>query len=223
MGLKIKNSKNIVTDGLVLNLDASDKLSYSGSGSNCIDRSGNLNNGTFQDDTAFNSSNGGSFVFDGTDDYILISDSDSLDVTNITMEAWVKKSSGQTNNYPRVIEKINAYYFYFSGSGNFNINLPNISQLDATANLDSNTWYHIVGCYDGRIMNIYKNSELIATKDLGSNGNLNQTNYNLCIGDRTAGGRCLNGNIASVRIYDSALTSTQILQNYNATKGRFGL
>lgn len=223
MGLKIKNSKNIVTDGLVLNLDASDKLSYSGSGSNCIDRSGNSNNGTFQDDTAFNSSNGGSFVFDGTDDYILISDSDSLDVTNITMEAWVKISSGQTNNFPRVIDKTNAYYLYFPSGTNITVNLAGISQLDVTANLDSDTWYHIAGSYDGQIISIYKNSELIGTKDLGSNENINQTNYNLSIGDRITGGRCLNGNIASVRIYESALTSAQILQNYNATKGRFGL
>jgi large repetitive protein len=222
MGLKIKNSKNIVTDGLVLNLDASDKLSYSGSGSNCIDRTENSNNGTFQDDTAFNSSNGGSFVFDGTDDYILISDSDSLDVTNITMEAWVKISSGQTNSYPRVIDKTNSYYLYFPSGENITVALAG-GQLDATANLDSNTWYHIVGCYDGRIINIYKNSQLIATKDLGSNANIGQGNYNLSIGDRITGGRCLNGNIASVRIYESALTSAQILQNYNATKSRFGL
>ena len=65
MGLKIKNSKNIVTNGLVLTLDSSDKISYPGSGSIWADRIGS-NNGTLGGGTTFSSNNGGIFLFDGT-------------------------------------------------------------------------------------------------------------------------------------------------------------
>ena len=71
MGLKIKNSKNIVTDGLILHLDASDKLSYS-SGITWKDRSPNGYNGTLNNGPSFFSSNGGVIDFDGTNNRELI-------------------------------------------------------------------------------------------------------------------------------------------------------
>jgi hypothetical protein len=95
MGLKIKNSKNIVTDGLILHLDASDKLSYS-SGITWKDRSPNGYNGTLNNGPSFFSSNGGVIDFDGTNDRVSIASSPLLSShsnNETSVCAWVRVES----------------------------------------------------------------------------------------------------------------------------------
>ena len=106
MGLKIKNSKNIVTDGLILNLDASDRLSYSGSGTTWTDRSGSGNNGTLTNGPTFDSSNGGSIVLDGSNEHIAITPDFSL-INEFSASFWAKNDVYGTSttqalmgNYP---------------------------------------------------------------------------------------------------------------------------
>ena len=74
MATEYANGK-IVTNGLVLSLDAADRNSYPGTGTTWRDMSGNGNNGTLTDGPTFNSNNGGSIVFDGTNDYVALTPS----------------------------------------------------------------------------------------------------------------------------------------------------
>ena len=88
-----RNYENIVTDGLVLNLDASMLASYPKTGTTWNDISGNEKNGTLTNDPTFNSENGGSIAFDGSNDYIEISPNGTtsgFNVQSFTIDMWVK-------------------------------------------------------------------------------------------------------------------------------------
>ena len=98
---------NIVNDSLVLTLDAGNQNSYAGSGTNWYDLSGNGNNGTLTNGPTFNSSNIGSIVFDGVDDYVNIPDNSSLNPTkNLTLSCWVNITSFN-NVYIGIVDKYN--------------------------------------------------------------------------------------------------------------------
>ena len=88
-------SPKIITDGLVLCLDAGDGKSYSGSGTTWTDRSGNGYNGTLTNGPTFDSSNGGNIVFAG-DDYVDCGLS-SFQPTEMTLSVWVKKTTSNTS------------------------------------------------------------------------------------------------------------------------------
>ena len=76
--MALHHNPRIVTDGLVLHLDAADRNSYPGSGTTFTDLSGNGNNATLQNGTSYSSDNGGTLVYDGADDKITIQNSTSL-------------------------------------------------------------------------------------------------------------------------------------------------
>jgi len=85
----------IVTDGLVLALDAGNTKSYPGSGTTWTDLSGNGNTGTLTNGPTFDSANGGSIVFDGTNDYVQVTG--SITVTSATFITWIKRDGNQTS------------------------------------------------------------------------------------------------------------------------------
>ena len=80
--MALSHSPKIVTDGLVLCLDAGDGKSYSGSGTTWYDRSGNGNNGILVNGPTFDSNNRGAIVFDGVNDHVSIPNSSSLQLSN---------------------------------------------------------------------------------------------------------------------------------------------
>jgi hypothetical protein len=93
------HSPKIVTSGLVLCLDAANKLSYPGTGTSWYDLSGNANTGTLTNGPTFSVANMGSIVFDGVDDYVNIPNNSSFNVTdNISVEMWVRIETTQSNN-----------------------------------------------------------------------------------------------------------------------------
>ena len=105
MGLS--HSPRIVTDGLVFCVDAGDKMSYPGAGTTWTDLSKNRNNGTLTNGPTFDSANGGSIVFDGTDDYVNFG-SQTWDIsTNLTIDFFIKFNTLNSA----------AYYTMFSFGG----------------------------------------------------------------------------------------------------------
>ena len=247
-------SPKIVTDGLVLYLDAANTRSYvSGSTTwNDISRSGN--NGTLTNGPIFNSSNGGSIVFDGVDDYIdnigTVNDFNFIfSVGTFSISFWILKPinnaryalAGNTLTNTEKGWWIVAEYGV-SGFGNnclrFNAAGGAVNTVLIAGSTNDNTlgtsWTHCTfTCQNpNKIGQWYINGLSSNTsKRVGSGGD-NQGGYYIGPASRTINlGRGnfsstvipLNGNIAQTLLYNRALSAQEVLQNYNATKTRFGL
>ena len=223
--------ENIVTNGLVLNLDAGNNLSYAGTGLTSINIAGVGATGVLTNGVGFVANSGGSFVFDGTNDYIDCGNDSSLSAlggtTNITASAWVYYTAYGGGGQPYSVITVKGFpwtWLLENPSNTFTFRISaggaDVNVVDTSTHL-LNTWYYVVGSYDGSAMRIYVNGVLKNTRSqagtLGTNsetakiGTYQGTNYNL------------TGRIANVSIYNKTLSSTEILQNYNALKGRYGL
>jgi len=234
--MALAHSPKIITDGLVLCLDAGNTKSYPGSGTTWTDLSGNGNNGTLNnmDGVNLDSANGGNLTFDATNEFVRVLDNDSLDfgTGDFTVSLWFKRSTNETGNL-RLISKgastdnanvENAgFAFYGSDSGlALTVNAtatrtgpaPNIS-------ISLDTWTNAILVMErGVNMRSYKNAVPIGTNTAPA-GSVSGTS-NLIIGAHADGaGLYWSGNIAQVFIYNKALTAQEIQQNYNALKGRY--
>ncbi len=221
---------SIVTDGLVLNLDAGDSASYPGSGTTWYDLSGNGNNGTINGAT-YSSNESGYLDFDGVDDYVNCGTTNLSSGTSLTVEVWVKPGTtqnaysdildydhGGTGNKGFVIQQnntsTNQYYFaYWNGT-----------TYDTTSNvtIGTSSFNHLVFTKSGTSVVGYLNSQ--NTLNYTGSSTIYCSGRTLHIGRFVSGsGREFNGNISSVKIYNRELTPSEITQNYNALKGRYGL
>ena len=225
------NGGRIVTDGLVLSLDASDRNSYVSGSTIWTDMSGNGNNGTLTNGPTFSSVNGGSIVFDGVDDRVIFSNNATtmglISQSPMTAEAWVKFNSlnsymhiidGSSNSFHLAVEAIGdggSMYFYNGNS----------YQLNSSPGAITGQWYHIVGIQDISQIKIYANGVLLTNGTITSGQSaLNLSNKTIALGYwENNNTRHLNGNIAIAKLYSRALSSEEVLQNYNAQKSRFGL
>jgi hypothetical protein len=229
----------IVTDGLVLCLDAGNSKSYPGSGTSWNDLSGRNNNGTLTNAPTYNSANKGGIVFDGVDDYVIINNTiaNSL-LSGLTFNIWARRnvlavhglivnfnsaSPGQGFVLRLTSNSIDMFYFVNGGAyiGRGSSTFPGI-----------NSWNNIVGLWNGSVNNsgffIYLNGDRVDNSNisLGTVSSIVNGGANLEIGRERYGGgptSYFNGNISQVSIYNRALSATETLQNYNATKGRFNL
>jgi hypothetical protein len=233
---------NIIDDGLVLYLDAGNRKSYPGSGTTWFDKSGRGNNGTLTNGPTFDTGSLGSVVFDGTNDYVSINRSTSIDFAgqkNITVCQFIKFNSFINNTTSLMWEDIvggNGNEPILIRYGTFSSEIKNAafelefssapsSVLLSTTILQINTIYQVCGTYDGIKMKIYINGVL--------ENEINETrviktplspNARWIIGSgELNSGRWVDGNIYNTQIYNRALSAQEALQNYNATKGRFGL
>jgi hypothetical protein len=224
------HSPRIVTDGLVLMLDAANGESYPGTGTVWTDLSGNGNNGTLVNGPTFSSGNGGSLVFDGIDDRV----NSSTGVTwfsnaSFTVETWfkfdtsppseqlwfsAKETAGDIPNTDIHLRVVSGQSLRFGFLNN---------DLTTSSVVTHSQWYNVVCNYDAGsdTSRIYVNSTQVAS---GNQGPYTPSTANIGIGYwviRNA--QHFKGSIASTKIYTRALTAAEILQNYNATKGRYGL
>jgi hypothetical protein len=222
-----RDYEGIVTDGLVLNLDAGFTPSYPKNGTTWYDISLSGNNGTLTNGPTFNSDNGGSIVFDGADDYVSISE--NINPSNITLEFFYKALI--SSSYEYLISNARDCCGTYNGyelrinrrSPEFQIWNSVNSRVIGTSTL-INQIYHISATYDGSQLKIYQNGVLTGTSN-STLGIGSPPSYNLAVGGmgyRPAQYN-LTGNIYVGRVYNRALSADEVLQNYNAQKGRFGL
>lgn len=211
-------------DGLVLCLDAGNGRSYGGSGTTWYDLSGNGNNGSIDNSIGFSNINGGGLDFDGTDE--IISLPKIITTTDFTVCQFVKPYSDTGEGW--------MFEQYNYGSGRLIFNTINSTrqirffiggnyiisnfQYSSSPNQD----YFFCISRNSSTGNIYVNGELDKT------GTLNNTaidNTIAAIGGSTVftGGKQFIGRIYTTYIYNRALTPDEIKQNFNATRGRFGL
>jgi len=216
--MALAHSPKIVTDGLVLCLDASDGKSYSGSGTTWTDRSGNGNNGTLINSPTFSN---GIVEFDGADEYVNVADSGTLDgFSSVTFEAWVKPDNN--SGYRRIYDKNynNTYNFSISNTSTFYIYINGNYSISSTT-VDNNQWNHIVATYDNTSAIFYKNGIVVNTNSF-SHGAVGSNSADLRIGtNHDSLSSKFYGDMGSCKMYSKALTASEVLQNYNATKGRF--
>ena len=218
----INANVDIVRTGLVLNLDAGNSSSYSGSGTTWTDLSGNGNNGTLTLGPTYNSANGGSIVFDGVDDYVIADNSLLIHRTsNWAYSAWVNFSA--TPIYGTIFENgswTSTLLIRFETNG---ITIYSMSSYWGKFNFSPTlgAWYKLDFIRNGNVIDFYLNgfySQSISfTADI-------QPASNLFIGaSQHAIDQRFNGRIATTQIYNRALTAAEVAQNYNSLSGRYGL
>ena len=238
------NYEPIVTDGLVLNVDAGFTASYPKTNTTWYDISNKGNNTILYNGPIFNSSNGGSIFCDGVDDNIQVTTNETLSPTsNFTVESWFKFLNLNGVGICPIFEK----YLWNNGvgKGGWNLRIGNYggdSKLwwgggsnDLWTSIPTNTqctsgnWYHCVGVCDGGpssnsgYWKVYLNGVLENSAPIGYDVGT-QLTMNIFFGERgDDSGANSTGYWAINRMYNRVLSSKEILQNYNAQKGRFGL
>ena len=226
------NGGSIVTNGLVLALDAADRNSYVSGSTTWSDLSGNGNNGTLTNGPTFNTGSGGSIVFDGVDDYIINSTTTNIPTgsSSRTVHMWVRPTAN-TNNFMQmgtggggnqvyIIE-----YYDISGTAYLftdGINAGNNLTISGASLPTLNVWNHITFGNSGQNWFYYLNGVLRSSGTWSVTINTIGQKYVLGKRDDYATPP-MTGNMASVQIYNRALSASEISQNYNATKTRFGL
>ena len=213
---------NIVDNGLVLYLDAGNRKSYLGSGTTWSDKSGFGNNGTLINGPTFNTGSGGSIVFDGVNDYVV---HPSLDLgTTCSWGVWINYVRANNSNEAFVVlgANINSRYnlFYNFPDKIFYINYGGIfGSFTYNPGLNASTWYNITHVRNNNITTIYLNGVSIGTITINSS----ITSIFALVGSETTANYFSNIRLSTVSYYNRALSAQEVLQNYNATKGRFGL
>jgi len=234
-------AKEIVTEGLVLYLDAANYKSYTSGSTVWNDLSGNRNSGSLTNGPTFSSANGGSIQFDGIDDRIDLNSTAQFgpDTLYFTIQTVYKSNINSSRLNRSTIYGRYRYYIdhdYFDNSakfdyikkewestGTFVTNRLTFSGLNPKGSWNCITTVYIKdgenGTLYGYVNGVYNGSSLASrmssyplTAEYVGNSNHSGLNY-----------YAFDGEVASVHIYNRALTATEILQNYNATKARFGL
>ena len=229
--MAIKHSPRIVTDGLVLYLDAANTKSYPGSGTTWTDISGKSNNGTLTNGPTFDSGNKGTIVFDGSNDYVSETSglSDSLLQGDWSISFWanfdVVNTGNSTNDKPLLQ--------HGSSSTRNGLHLTNrrgimlfglySDDMDSIQSLTADTWYNFVFTLNNTsyLKQIYINGLLDASGTGG--GAYTGTGSNTRIGGKVMFfGSYFDGNMSNVSAYNRVLTATEVKQNYDALKWRYG-
>jgi hypothetical protein len=219
----INYSPKIVTDGLVLCLDAANPLSYPGSGNTWYDLKGSYNATVAGGSPTYSSINGGVFTLNGSSDYFLIPDPGSLG--NFTISCWVYPLLSSTGVAPSIIAsvyptKVNFQITYFNNQTVYaGIYSPGWVQTSSVS--ASQGWQNLVLTYNGSSMILYRNTVPIA--NVSTSISAESSGSGIRIGRRWDFTDYFNGHISSVKIYNIALPADKVSQNYNALKGRFGL
>jgi hypothetical protein len=247
-------SPKLVTNGLVLYLDAANSLSYPGSGTIWTDLSRSQVSGSLLNGSTYNSANNGSIVFDGTNDYANLGNIFNFELTSsFTISTWFKttKTGAVTSN---IIGKCKLqvspsdYTGYQIGmnvgtgnsgdAGKFGFVIVSspfsnpgsiMRRQTTTSTYNNENWVNGTVTYDGSStrngMLIYMNGILATMENFDSTSLTGTiiTNANFEVGARDGTQQPFNGSVSNATVYNRALSADEVLQNYNATKGRFGL
>ena len=212
--------ENIVTDGLVLNYDAANPNSYAGTGITINNLSGIGNTGILINGPTFSQLNGGTISFDGSNDYIQIIN-EIPPLSTFTIDLWINSVVPADGHriifdgyYTFRVSILSGKYMVGAGNGSTWINF----YLYSVRNPIYNTWEHICWTWDGSKSKLYLNGAFEAEQ---SSAAFSTISGELRLAGFVQGGYNWNGKLSASKIYNRALSSTEILQNYNATKNRF--
>ena len=238
-----RNYEPIVTDGLTFLIDPGFTPSYPRSGTTWYNVSG-TNNGTLTNGPTFSSDGGGSIVFDYTDDYINFT-TNLPSSTSYTVSCWFSANTGNWNGAlfgfgtgasPNT-QDVYLFGEWSSGcpsplGGSFGFNTWNCDSWgfgNASPILKGTGFHHVVATFNHQSVGSNKlwldGIEKTLTQQIGStqfSANL-KNQFKIAANGWNVGDQLWNGKIATCQVYNRALTQSEITQNYNAQKGRFGL
>jgi hypothetical protein len=230
------HSPSIATSGLVLCLDAGNARSYPGSGTTWTDLSSNGNTGTLTNGPTYSSANGGSIVFDGTNDEITTT-TQFTNPQTFSIGAWFKTSTasgkkiiGFETNQTGTATGSYDRHIYIGTDGKLYFGIYDIAVKIATSPLtyNDNNWHYVVGTYgsEGTTMRLYVDGVSVATATASFaqtyNGYWRIAAYNLN-GWTNGSPGYFTGNISVAQVYNRSITATEIKQNFTALRGRFGI
>ena len=225
---QIYGTPPIVTDSLVLYLDASDTASYPGSGATWADLSGIGNDGSILRATFSTAFGTKSFDFDGSDDWIDVGDIGDVFGTSFAVDLWIypENLTARQEFIGQKVDGDNWWRFGIDSSGeggNYEIDVEVSDSRVVALNPDKsfviNKWQHIVLSRNSSDWNFYLNGALDVTASDADT--IPDMAASVKIGK--AVDSSYEGQMAVVRVYNRYLTAAEILQNYNAQRGRFGV
>jgi hypothetical protein len=212
----------VITDGLVFYLDAGFAESYPKGGTTWYDLSGNGYNGTLTNGPTFNSANGGGIFFDGSNDYVGTTFNGITGTNSRTIAVWFYPTISQNKEILGYgLQAYKQMWDVLLYNGNVGIHLYN-SGAEAPISYTVGTWQLATFTYTHPTITSYMNGT-IGTTATHNDINTGIGTVKVGTGSYTAAYNYFYGNIGNVSIYNRALSSTEITQNYDATKGRFGL
>jgi hypothetical protein len=249
MATRYNYTGGIVTNGLVLNLDAAKVDSYPGTGTTWRDLSGNNNNGTLTNGPTFSGiGKQAVIVCDGTNDYIEVLDNASLDFGSgsFTVEYWFRKLAATAGGFDNIwgpnkwntgaARGTNEWSLSIgngtTGTGNqygFGVESGSVGygiSETTTTQLSLNTWYQLVGQRDGANFKTYLNGALtmnVTASGFTTSSIINNVGRNLRINNSAVNSFYTNVDNANVKIYNRALSADEVSQNFNALRGRYGI
>jgi hypothetical protein len=224
MGLN--HSPRIVTDGLVLCLDAANARSYPGTGTTWIDVVGGIT-GSFTNGASFDGGNLGSISFDGADDKVTFTSFPQLFSGSFTFSTWVYREQSGTRDIPfgsysqansvNFELYVNQMRFYWNG-GQKDVSSTGVSYTG----WQYLTYQRIRLSSTSSTVKMYHNTNLVYNATFTSGFSDITTPSTFYAGsDTRSGGVCLYGKIPQISIYNRALSADEIRQNYQATFGRY--
>ena len=238
---------DIIENGLVINIDAGNRSCYPGSGTITTDTVSN-ESGTLSGNTSFqkSSNNIGEFYFDGVDDYILygnIPECNYADQQPFSINAWFKLNNGtplttsshlytilrkySSNNAPgyafflRGSSSNNGLVFRSTGTGGLKDTIPD---SDVSSTLTDYNYHNVTFTYNSsRTTNLYLDGVRVGGRNDLTSTNIHSTSVGFVLGIYTGNAYDFPGTIGPVHVYNRELSASDVLHNFNALRGRFGV
>lgn len=242
--MAVFSGPNISKSNIILYFDSANRKSYIGSGTAVTGLSSVTNDGTLTNGPTFSTNNNGILAFDGQDDYISVPSSSrrlswapagSTGYRILTFEVWVKTTdtAGQIFSKPW---NGSGVYNYRLDAGSFYTQIVAGHTLNFTSIADGN-WKHVVAIANETQKAVYVNGAIAAaftnhgeTSDSPSSGDSNIPLSVMTLYPYGQGGgswpqttHAVQGELGMFKIYSRQLSAAEILQNFEATKGRYGL
>jgi hypothetical protein len=218
--MALEHHPRIVTNGLVMYVDAANTRSYSGTGFTANGLVGGIG-GTLVNGVGFGTTDNGYFIFDGTNDYINFGNSSTLQQSTGSLSAWTKASS-PGSGYRGIIAKQGAYGLFYTDSVLVAYDWAADTPRSTGINIADNTWKNVVLTYQSGVSNgtrIYINGVSVLTATITIQSQV----ANLFGGAEANANQFASCQISSFKMHNRVLTAQEILQNYNSIKKRYGL
>jgi hypothetical protein len=215
----------VVTGNLSMYLDAGVTSSYPGTGTAWTDLSGNNRNGTLTNGPTYSSADGGSIVFDGTNDFVQCTG--SITATAATFVSWIRRN-GTQGSYDGILfsrgSNVTGMQFQSSNQLSYMWNgAVNTYTWQSGLIVPDLTWCMVAVSVTSTAATAYLCQSSGITSATNTVSHTSTTLDDIKIGQEDFGGRFFNGRIATAMIYDRALSADEISQNFNALSGRYGL
>jgi len=210
----------VVKEGLILHVDAAVSRSYSGTGLTVNGLVGGIG-GTLVNGVGFGTTDNGYLIFDGSNDYINFGNSSTLQQSTGSLSAWTKADS-PGSGYRGIIAKQGAYGLFYTDSVLVAYDWAADTPRSTGINIADNTWKNVVLTYQSGVSNgtkIYINGVSVLTTTITIQSQV----ANLFGGAEANASQYASCQISSLNMYNRVLTEAEVANNYNATKGRYGL